>query len=447
MNKNISIRIENFGPIKGPETVYLRPFMVFSGLSGVGKSYLAMLVHFVYRILSGNETRNFLLANNVNFDLLKISFPDEESVIYKIKASDLNDWINKRALSYIRDMIGNQSFNAQIQINLPDLPEYFTFLYGRNAVMANGKDEMEYVETLKLVENKGALQFPQSSVGSWGEVPFMILLNHFFQKKYELSLNKTFFMPPSRGSLVSVSDELRFVMHQSKDMYQEFLSDLSNLKLLKPKNEFSESMDSANKMLNEEVLHGDIDLKENELIYKIDGSEIPIAAAASSIKEISPFALMIQKGVLDSFSILFEEPESHLHPELQLKVVDLLAYSLKEGAHLQITTHSDYVLRHINDLIRLHILKRKMNNDMKFESYCSQIGLNPHIVIDPDEVNAYYLYLDSKGDGCIQKQDTSMGIPFDTFKNVLNEQIARSVDLFDQVEFYIESDLNYENTH
>ena len=442
MNKDISIRIENFGPIKGPETIYLRPFMIFSGVSGIGKSYLAMLVHFVYRILCGNETRNFLFEKKINFDWLKINFPDEESVICKIQVSDFINWINERALFYMRDMTGNQLFNAKIEISLPDLPEYFTFLYGRNTVRSNGRNEIELVEVLKLVEDDGALQFPQSSVGSWGEVPFMILLNRFLQKKYELRLDKTFFMPPSRGSLVAVPYELSFVMNQSKDMYQEFLSDLSSLKTLKPKSDFSESMDSANKMLNKEVLHGGIDLKENELIYKIEGSEdvIPITAVASSIKEISPFALMIQKGLLGSFSILFEEPESHLHPELQLKVVDLLAYSLKEGAHLQITTHSDYILRHINDLIRLHILRGKMADDVKFKSYCFEVGLDPHIVIDPDLVNAYYLSLDSNGDSYIKKQDVSMGIPFDTFNKVMDEQIVRSAELYDKVEFYIESE-------
>ena len=51
MNKNISIRVENLGPIKGPETIYLRPLMILSGSSGLGKSYVAMLLHFIYVVM------------------------------------------------------------------------------------------------------------------------------------------------------------------------------------------------------------------------------------------------------------------------------------------------------------------------------------------------------------------------------------------------------------
>ena len=52
MDNRISISIENFGPIKGPHTIYLNQLMIFSGPSGVGKSYLAMLTHYVYRLIA-----------------------------------------------------------------------------------------------------------------------------------------------------------------------------------------------------------------------------------------------------------------------------------------------------------------------------------------------------------------------------------------------------------
>ena len=45
-----------------------------------------------------------------------------------------------------------------------------------------------------------------------------------------------------------------------------------------------------------------------------------------------------------------------------------------------------------------------MADDVKFKSYCFEVGLDPHIVIDPDLVNAYYLSLDSNGNSYIKKQ-------------------------------------------
>ena len=166
-----------------------------------------------------------------------------------------------------------------------------------------------------------------------------------------------------------------------------------------------------------------------------DGT-IPISATAPSIKELTPFALMIQKGLLGSYSILFEEPESHLHPELQVKVADLLAYSIMEGAHLQITTHSDYFLRRFNDLIRLHVLKES-TSDTEFKKFCSQNGFDPSITIDSKKVGAYYISKDSEGNSILTEQNCLEGIPFDTFSNVVNEQVERSMNLNDIVsQFY-----------
>lgn len=134
---------------------------------------------------------------------------------------------------------------------------------------------------------------------------------------------------------------------------------------------------------------------------------------------------------------MFEEPESHLHPELQVKVAELLGYALQEGAHLQITTHSDYLVRSLNDLIRLHILKEKMEKE-QFLHYCAEKKFNPDIDINPEDVAAYYLELDASGVSHITRQDVSMGIPFDSFKKVIDNQMARSADLYDQVGFFLE---------
>lgn len=59
-NNKISITVKNFGPIEGPITLNLNHFIIFSGDSGLGKSYLAMLIHFVYRIVAGDDLLQFL---------------------------------------------------------------------------------------------------------------------------------------------------------------------------------------------------------------------------------------------------------------------------------------------------------------------------------------------------------------------------------------------------
>jgi predicted ATPase len=52
--KTIKIHINRLGAVRN-SVVELKPLMIFSGESGLGKSYVAILVHYFYKVLA--ETR------------------------------------------------------------------------------------------------------------------------------------------------------------------------------------------------------------------------------------------------------------------------------------------------------------------------------------------------------------------------------------------------------
>ncbi|MEQ3163020.1 hypothetical protein AAA214_07720 [Parabacteroides goldsteinii] len=121
-----------------------------------------------------------------------------------------------------------------------------------------------------------------------------------------------FWLPSSRGALISLLDVACSSILASVGLYREFLTDFSNFKVRKAEDQFLIDRYSS---LSLDMLHGDISLKDNDLYCAQSYGEIPITAAASSVKELAPFALMLQKGIVGDYSILFEEPESHLHPD------------------------------------------------------------------------------------------------------------------------------------
>jgi hypothetical protein len=98
---------------------------------------------------------------------------------------------------------------------------------------------------------------------------------------------------------------------------------------------------------------------------------------------------------------------------------------------MQVTTHSDYFLRRINDLIRLNLLKNKMGEE-EYVAFCEQHGFNPDITISPTKVGAYYF---QRQDSVVKilPQSSQEGIPFDTFSKVLKNEVAASSFVYDKL--------------
>ncbi len=95
-----------------------------------------------------------------------------------------------------------------------------------------------------------------------------------------------------------------------------------------------------------------------EIILSIDGKDIPINNVGFGISQLIPVVF----GVLNSDDgqlCIVDEPEIHLHPELQSKLADFFMNMTLIGKHIFIETHSEYL---IDKLIYLK-LKYDIDND------------------------------------------------------------------------------------
>ena len=129
-------------------------------------------------------------------------------------------------------------------------------------------------------------------------------------------------------------------------------------------------------------------------------------------------------------SFCFEEPEAHLHPKMQVALADLVSASLNLNIFFQITTHSDYFLQRLNQLIKLGILKKR--NEGKFKDICKEWNLDELCYIDDKNVKAYFFHRDDKGLVAIDEMPINEeGIPFKTFFEVANELQQREDEIND----------------
>ena len=81
--------------------------------------------------------------------------------------------------------------------------------------------------------------------------------------------------------------------------------------------------------------------------------------------------------------LIIDEPESHLDTANQIQFARLLVRAVHAGLKVLITTHSDYIVKEINNLL---MLSRDFKDKPKV---LKKLKYSAHDFLDPDSVRAY----------------------------------------------------------
>ncbi len=192
-------------------------------------------------------------------------------------------------------------------------------------------------------------------------------LNAFTPIIAELTQNR-FFMQSKSIELPSLSEPLA-----------DYFIDLSTVDKKHINGEYEEII----KLLQNDILRGEVeyDDKTRRIHYKPKGIELELnlSEASSMVAELSPLVLyfkhilnnkyasikrrefFLPESFYDSgnrrkkekgYDILFiEEPEAHLHPEVQVKLIEIFAKLSLLNLKIFITSHSNYMFNKLNNLL------------------------------------------------------------------------------------------------
>lgn len=164
-------------------------------------------------------------------------------------------------------------------------------------------------------------------------------LNDSFQKVYSLSdLKKN-----SIASPLPIRDNVNFALSLDSITKKESF-------LMKNDKEFSLKI--------ADLLGGEYHSEENQGMFFVDNADkrkkFPIKECSSSVRSLLDISLYLCHLAEKTDLLIIDEPELNLHPEKQRKLARLLAYLSNNGLDVLITTHSDYILRELSNLILLH---------------------------------------------------------------------------------------------
>lgn len=120
-----------------------------------------------------------------------------------------------------------------------------------------------------------------------------------------------------------------------------------------------------------EIFGGEIKVDgDKEYVLTKDAREIPFSALSSGQQELLPLMILIPfltRGTRGEKQLVYiEEPEAHLFPTAQSKLVEAFASLINtsnQSLDMLITTHSPYVLSKINNLIKAGQLEKTLPSE------------------------------------------------------------------------------------
>jgi len=404
--KEVVIDINQLGALSST-SIRMNRFILLSGESGLGKTYVSILCDYVYVLLTGHHHfDNFFKDKGLDDGFLqKMTGGEVETTITK---DELETWINGNATNFLYYMLKSEK-PVDVSYHFPIKEKMMMKI----SMAQQGLQGSEVCMARFQVEQSPSFSFTLGGEQVNSRNPFTAALQLYLQEAIlgtPEALKNNYILPPGRGTVMTEGMEPR------TGLYIEFKRQFDKLRESEMEGKIE---NTALEHAITEILDGRVYKKEGSgYYYSTRGEEIPITAAASSIREMAPLSLFVDKYDLKKCSLMIEEPEAHLHPMKQRLMADVLSLMFAGGCHLVISTHSDYFLRRMNEILSAQ--KIYQSDSINGKILADRLKVILSTVYDRSEISAYVLKRDpTTGLVAIIEQNDEREISFDSFDDVL----------------------------
>ncbi len=436
------IIVRDFGPFEQAD-LELKPITLLIGRNSVGKSMLSYLAWTLTSLVPDFEKLGEILTRNDVDEIakeilgeIKKGLNPKEKIKKLVKmhiealpeaiASGLKDILQRTFMVRVRELIREGASKAIIRVMGPYAALELT-LEGDDIKITYHRPYLEFIEKLKLsVPRPSTLKIVHAdgheyeetltSVSDLASTMVSVLASYTVTVFYPFFASPlTALLPDSRAGISrtllkpytrpALAKGISYVDEQFIDLYfrlAEYVDEgLVDLDMVKP-------------LLRE--LGCTLEVVFEKGVYTVyvrtwTGKRLPLPQAPSGIRESLTVALALASKK-DPQLVVIEEPEAHLHPRAQLLLSRLIARAVnKYGKTVLITTHSDYVVYTINNLITLSQSLEK----------AEKLGYQRTEVLDPGKVVAYLVKAE-EGKAVLEHLEvSSTGIPEDEFAKIAEE--------------------------
>ena len=419
---DVHIKAKNFGPIEKAE-IDLRPLTVFVGESNTGKTYLAALIYALHQNFEGfsqlpgaDSTAYYFnhvlrsrdlypqnqwekLEQKILEALEKLNtpgrsfkfsdIPQEMQAHFESKLENQKDFANElkrcfdfESASKLIRFTGSQDNEVKVSLSVRDGDQMYWNFEARAAGSADPTINGHINPDMILLNANDSMRKTEFNETSDAERLFPTLRTDRWQG------GDSYYLPAARSGIMESRDVIATALIKRatrigldhlevstfSGMIADFLEQIVNYKERKGS---SSSIRQVAEQLETELLEGKIEVKRSmseaypEFLYRPEQSEEGLRMSHSSamVSELAPLVLLLRGIVKPGDLLIIEEPESHLHPGAQTKIAQTFARLVQAGVHVLITTHSNYLLQQIGNLIREGELRKQGESTSESADY------------------------------------------------------------------------------
>ena len=457
---NLILDVENFGPIAEAKNIEFKPMTVFVGPSNTGKTYLAMLLHSVLRseskigwsgsISDGgyhiyDDSRYWVFADemtswvestlddsenrgaSVFFDVPLPDFEKESQAFLvdatkrylenytRISSRTIAEYFDVRDLSQLTNLAtnGHNSLaialrdNAQLtDMSISDYAIKHFVPYDEIGISVDVDEEAatsdeamrRFLETLdfefeiEYFAKSSIRHFPTSHYFRAGRTGLMDAYRELAATLIEIAAtsSRRSGRPRQLSVALATSEFLQAIVRIRPNSVPRFRRPI---------------IDKLADVLEMSVLGGKINAKATAGIsyfeFEKDGVAIPLDRASSMVTELAPIVLFIRYFVKDRDILIIDEPEAHLHPEAQQQMAAALAFMVRSGLRVLITTHSHYMVEQLSAFVNASKLDEKTRK--RALALGGALG-KEDIYLNEDETAVYSFAFSEEHSGSVVKE-------------------------------------------